>query len=393
MSRPHKPPISNIWRIRIPALIALAISLFLIYQKSTGQISSIIGCGGDGGCAQVLGGRWSQWIGVPVTVLAAGMYAAALILSIEAFSRTNLAIARSGLLLMAILAVLAAAWFIGILIFAEKAFCPYCLATHICGIIFAIFVWKSLRHHYVNKTIPALLAFFGIVALAAGQIFGPRPDTHEIVNLGAETIPKTSTKTAKASFAGDLINFDIAATPHLGHSQAKQVVAEFFDYTCKSCRQMHADMALLKKSYPETFLVLLVPCPLHQDCNPYFTGDSSQHRNSCDYVRLSLALWNTAPKKFPEFHEYLMTGIFPPPIMDARTKAYELAGEAAIKAAESHPSIGQTLKQTFESYKHLAAQNKMMPKLLLGGTSVMNGLAKSPEDFVAALKNHFQLPN
>lgn len=411
--RHHPVPIPHVWLLRLPALLALGISLFLIYQKSQGTINSIAGCGGEGGCSQVLGGRWSEWFGVPVTVLAAGMYICALLLTTPAVTRSNPRLAKKGLLVAGMLALLAACWFIGILIFAEKAFCPYCIATHICGIAFGILVlkylWKSQRRQMIdnrkegtvqkNGLAPLIVAaVLGIIALAVGQILGKGPDTHEIVGVGEEVsepertdpVPENA-KTRSVSYASGQVTFVLPDSPHIGDIKTKHVITEFFDYTCRSCRQMHGDMHLLLEKHPDDFVLILTPCPLNSLCNPHFTGNSAEHTNSCEYAKLALALWRAAPEKFAEFHEFMMNGQLPP-LADAKAKATALAGADALAAAESDPWIAERLKQTLEQYKILAASSPKMPKLLLGGTAILNGLARDPAQFVQALEQHFKLP-
>ena len=407
--RKHHEPVPHVWRLRIPALIALGISLFLIYQKSKGNISSIAGCGGEGGCAQVLGGRWSEWFGVPVTVLAAGMYIGVLLLTLDAITRTNSHLARKGLLAGGMLALAAACWFIGLLLFVEKAFCPYCLATHVCGIIFGVMVLKSLgkpqevvvdrrkkgHKHERGLAVPAVVAFFGITALAIGQILGKGPDTYEIVNFEPGTPgqnPKADVgKERQVLYANDQIAFELPESPHIGAIDSKHVIVEFFDYTCKSCRQMHGDMHLLLESHADDFLVILTPCPLNILCNPHFTGDSLHHTDSCEYAKLALSLWRAAPDKFAKFHEFMMTGKTPPPLPEASAKAKELAGADALATAQKDAWVDARLQKTFDQYKLLAANNPRMPKLLLGGTAILNGLARDSQTFVQVMRQQFKL--
>ena len=54
--------------VRLAAgLIAVAICAVITTLKLNGAISSLAGCGAAGGCEAALGGRWSQWLGIPVT--------------------------------------------------------------------------------------------------------------------------------------------------------------------------------------------------------------------------------------------------------------------------------------------------------------------------------------
>src|SRR5690349_18993024 len=59
--------------IRVLAAIALAVSAYLAWQSAAGR-GGPVGCGPGSDCEQVLSTRWSRWRGVPVSVLAAGVY-------------------------------------------------------------------------------------------------------------------------------------------------------------------------------------------------------------------------------------------------------------------------------------------------------------------------------
>ena len=60
--------------VRTLAFVGFAISAYLFSMKLTGKITSVVGCGGEGGCADVLGSEWSQWFGIPVSAVSAVFY-------------------------------------------------------------------------------------------------------------------------------------------------------------------------------------------------------------------------------------------------------------------------------------------------------------------------------
>ena len=66
------------WILRVLALAGLTICGYLGALKFTGQTTSIVGCGAGSGCSNVLGSEWSQFLGVPVSVLAGVVYLALL---------------------------------------------------------------------------------------------------------------------------------------------------------------------------------------------------------------------------------------------------------------------------------------------------------------------------
>jgi hypothetical protein len=301
--------------------------------------------------------------------------------------------------------LLAAGWFLGILVFVEKAFCPYCLAVHACGVAFGVaaFVLSGRDPGGEGSRgwgVPAAIGLGGIAILAFGQVLGPRPETHEIVEVGAGGKGGTARigsgakgrEARRVEFVNGRVLMSTDQTPVLGDPSAPHAGAEFFDYTCVSCREMHGDLKLLMKKHPGSFLILLVPTPLNVRCNPAFSGDPKDHAEACEFARLALALWQAAPEKFPEFHEYLMTGERPPPLSDARARAEEIVGEDVLeKIWEDEGWFEKRFAQTSALYRFLSSRNDVMPKLLLGGASMLNGTAKDPETFVEIMEKQFGL--
>ena len=123
--------------LRFLALAGLMICGYLGILKLTGQTTSIVGCGTESGCDNALGSRWSQFFGIPVSVLAGVVYLALLI--------TTWRPSRPLYGAFAICLTGAALWFIGLLYFDIKAVCPWCLAMHTIGIITSLVLILSLH--------------------------------------------------------------------------------------------------------------------------------------------------------------------------------------------------------------------------------------------------------
>lgn len=392
---PSPPPASKLWSIRLPASIALALCTYLLYQKMVGQISSLAGCGGASGCAQLLGGRWSSWFGIPITALAGTLYAGVLTATLPAVLHSRPAAVF--LTASAAAALAAALWFTSVMAVVEKTLCPYCLAIHICGVAFALGFLISLREHLPHRR-PAgsavLAGLIGAGVLATGQVFGPAPKTYNI------TQEETATTTAApvpavahtSSFLNGAITIDPASTPHIGNPEAEHVIAEYYDYTCKSCREASGSVYALLDRYPDKFLFLLNPCPLNTSCNRHFRGNSANHQYACDFARISLAVWRADPTKFPAFHRFLMEPPFAitPDIAKAQAAIY--VGDTPLAQALVDPWIEQRLSEIYGHYALLIQKNAVMPKMLLGGTAVVNGVAQTDAQFIRALERHFNLP-
>jgi uncharacterized membrane protein len=105
-------------------------------MKLTGQITSVVGCGGEGGCSNVLGSQWSQWFLIPVSAVSACFYLGVIVLTYK--------LSKSILTMAAFLLIMAAAWFMGLQVFVIKSFCPWCFTTHSIGILTAgVIFWKA----------------------------------------------------------------------------------------------------------------------------------------------------------------------------------------------------------------------------------------------------------
>lgn len=382
--------------IRALAIIVICISGYLLIQKARGEITSLIGCGGQSGCSQVLGGRWSQWFGIPVPVFSTIVYIAVFFFAMPQTVAARPRQASLALQGAAMLAFGAAIWFFSILLFVEKAFCAYCTATHVCGIAFAIIVFVLRGRTLPNVgAAPIAAGIIGTAALATGQMIGPAPDTHRITDTSSSSAVSSepAAQGTTLSFLDGMIRVDPAAPPSVGPADAPHTLVELFDYTCGSCRDMHGDLAALRKAYPETFRVVYFPCPLNRRCNVFLLEGVKDHEHACELAESALAVWQVDPEKFPEMHHYLMTSPLPIPPEDARAKGISLVGKEAFEAAERSAVVSSLMTESFGHYAAVAQRTgAAMPKLLLGEGKVLSGIAKSTDIFIKALAENFKLP-
>ena len=136
------------WRWVLTGLsaLALALSAYLGWHYLVG--GSVIGCGGGSPCDQVLNSRWSTVGGVlPVSGLAAGAYLAMLAASLFIGPATAAPVRRLAWRAMLVLvgaAAGSAVWFTIVQKWVIGAFCPYCMATHITGLLLAaLVIWRA----------------------------------------------------------------------------------------------------------------------------------------------------------------------------------------------------------------------------------------------------------
>lgn len=388
--------------VKVLAFIGLAISGCLLVMKLTGSITSIRGCGGSGGCENVLGSKWSQWFGIPVSAFSTLLYGGLIALTFKATPSQNI------LKAIAVLLILAAVWFVGLQIFAIKSFCPWCCATHVVGILTAIFILKEIsgeqkEHSSWPATFAGIALFLGMVL---GQILGPEPETHEVVENKAfaeankETLPpppppsKEGKKSPQSdrviSFQGGAKKFRVAEFPLIGSPEAKHILVKYFDYTCASCRDAEGDLAKLMEKYPDEVAVIVLPTPINSQCNPYLVPGMPDHKHACELAQLGLAVWKAAPDQFEEAHQIL----FSRPVVDfeaARERLIKFVPKDKLDTALKDPWIQRTLNSNYEDFRLLTKNSPMMPKLLIGESRLMQGVARTTEKFVANMEKLLEL--
>lgn len=381
-----------LWIVHGVSLAAFGICCWLTWQRMTGRITSLAGCGGEGGCTQVMGGRWSMWFGVPVTALAAGLWLSLAVLCSGPVQRRAGRSADQLLAGAGILLLLSALWFFGLMAFAERAFCLWCTILHATGLfIGAAVLLRAARSGHVGIFAAGFQG--GLAALAAlivGQMFGPVPDTHsvEVVEAAENGPPAPPPAAAPAgrmvSFFGNSLHFNTDTDPILGPPDAPHVLLEYFDYTCRSCRTMHADLQELKRRYGRQVAVLVMAAPLNRACNPFLRDGVPDHEGACELARLSLAVWRAEPSAFPGFHDYLMTTPLPIPLSAARAEAERLCGAEKLAAAGKDPWIEARLVDNVAALARLALNDVRMPKLL-AGNKVFSGPMATTQRFLEIL--------
>ncbi len=364
----NPPNQGALWLIRVCLLAALGIALFLGVTSLKGD--GVPGCGPESECDRVLSSRWASLGGLPVSLLAAPIYLALLALSWQAKPNWK-AICALGMLLIA-----EAAWFVGLQFFVLRAFCKFCMAAHIAGVIAAI-AW--LR----QTPIPGGLAFrWGTigVALAAvaavAQVVTPQRSAKLMptpaVAAAAPAPAAIPEPVEEFAIVGGQFKLKLNEMPVLGVRGAPKKVVKLFDYTCHHCRDLHHHFEAVLKKYPNSMTVISLPVPLDPGCNTLMRRANPQHQNACEYARLGLAVFYNAPEKVHDYDAYIFGPSRPPAIDEARAYAGKLIGKD-IAAALADPRINAQLNQDIQIY---AANSRVggkssMPQLIFAdGTSI-----------------------
>lgn len=168
----------------VPSVIALAISCYLGYVSVTA--SEIAGCGtGLFDCSHVLTSKYSSWMGLPVSLMAAGVYAvmvaSLLLISSSGVSDIVRRISWAVVSVCGISAGLAAVWFVSVQAFILEHYCPWCLGAHLCGTIIAIALLIKRPFGTQQTLVTAGLAGVGIGVLIFGQVSAEEKQKYEII--------------------------------------------------------------------------------------------------------------------------------------------------------------------------------------------------------------------
>jgi protein-disulfide isomerase len=156
----------------------------------------------------------------------------------------------------------------------------------------------------------------------------------------------------------------------LGSPEAESVVIELVDYKCPDCRQVHQYLKEVREKLGSRFAVVVFPVPLETDCNPYIRSTHSKHVGACKYAKLALAVFTVAPRKFEQFHDWMMDTKEPPSFEEATRYANDLVGP--------EHDLGQGESTRLKDYVRLynVANIQRLPAMIIGD-KVMIGVPKS----------------
>jgi uncharacterized membrane protein len=409
------------WRWVLTGLstLALALSAYLGWHYLAG--GSAIGCGGGSPCDQVLSSRWSTVGGVlPVSGLAAGAYLAMLVASLFIGPATAAPVRRLAWGVMLVLvgaAAGSAVWFTIMQKWVIGAFCPYCMATHITGLLLAaLVIWRAPKQFDNNSTDVALTnpapnATTGAVIAAPVQdvspaaprrVIGPVPAIGLILVglalagiLAASQVTLPPPPVYRAGESQDnLPTIDPHAVPLVGSPDAPYVVTLLFDYKCPHCQQVHFMLNEAIRRYGGKLAFALCPTPLDRQCNPYIPRDAEEFKDSCELAKVGLAVWVARREALPDFDRWMFSfesgDRWRPRSLDAaRAKAVELVGQATFDAARADPWIDRYMQTSIRIYGDTSGN--AIPKLVFASRWVIPE-PYSADDLVLILHASLAVP-
>jgi uncharacterized membrane protein/protein-disulfide isomerase len=385
------------WRRALTGLSALALALsgYLGWHFLMG--GSVIGCGGGSPCEQVLGSRWSAIAGVlPVSGLAEGAYLAMLVASLFIGPATVAPVRRLAWRAMLVLVGAAAGsavyftilqrWVIG-------AFCPYCMATHITGLLLAaLVIWRAPREFDGDSTdaptnpVPnatkgamnaARVPDGSATSTSARRVIRPLPAIGlaliGVAMAGIMVVCQAAFTPAAVYRGGESQNslpaLDPHAVPLVGSPDARYVVTLLFDYNCPHCQELHSMLDEVIRRYNGQLAFALCPAPLNPECNPYIAREVDEFKDSCELARIGMAVWVANREAFPDFDRWMFSPepgqLWHPRTVDAaRAKAVELVGHAKFDAAQADSGVDRYMQTSLQIYGGTGAT--AVPELVFG---------------------------
>lgn len=370
-------------------ILALVLSIILSWHYLRGGL--MIGCGAGSPCEQVLNSKWSLFAGlIPVSSLAAGVYMALLVSvlfigpsadeQVRKIAWKTMLILSGAVAGSAIWFTILQKWFIG-------DYCPYCLSIHITGLLMAsIIIWRALKESgglKLSRLHMTGLTFAGLgltVIMAVSQVIFTSGQVYQ---------------------DGESLNYqpghDYAGSPIVGSPDAPYIVNLLFDYQCPHCQKVHFMLDETVRRYNGKLAFALFPAPLYSECNPYVPAGVDTYKNSCELVRIGLAIWITNHEAFHEFENWMFTfdsgdAWIPRNIESAREKAVDLVGREKFETALTDPWIDQYIQKCTQVYGQTIRDGRGgIPKMIYGNRWVIPQ-PETPEDLILILQNSLALP-
>jgi uncharacterized membrane protein len=421
------------WRLLLTGLsaLALALSIYLGWHYLVG--GSVIGCGGGSSCDQVLGSRWSSVAGVlPVSGLAAGVYLAILVASLfigPATAAPDRRLAWGAMLILAGAAAGSAVWFTIVQTWIIGAFCPYCMATHIAGLLLAAFIiWKAPIQFDNGLIDVALTNPAPAPNYRAASPYRPNAATGVAIATPIRDVSPASQRALMGrlpliglALAAILAACQIGITPPavyrngesqeklpaidshsvplVGSPDARYIVTVLFDYKCPHCQRMHFMLDEAIRRYGGKLAFALCPAPLNSRCNPYIPQDVDEFRDSCELAKIGLAVWVAKREAFAAFEGWMYSlesgdRWRPRSLESARAKAIELVGQSKFDAAQADPWIEKYVQTSIQIYGDTIPNDphgSALPKLVFGSRWVTPELYDA-NDLISILQASLAVP-
>jgi len=385
------------------SVVAGWISLTMLRRRWRGEY--LPGCGPRSGCEAVHASRWSGvgiFGGIPVELLGCGLY---LLLAIACLcSRLQIGgnIATWLAVFASTCAGVAALWFIFLQVAVIRRICMICMLVQALGLaVWMLVGWEAFAagSNWANVWTATAVGVIAVIILALAQVIFPAktyitmPPSTSPTNQGGNPPPKTASlvshpepshRSRQLTLGDGNVVLDRDAWPTLGSQNAERSFGFLFDVTCEACRQMYRQLDQVLRQTPTFASVILIPVPLHPDCNPAVPRPAPEAEFACEFTRLLLAVWRASPEHFKTFADWLMAARLAPPLQDARNRAQKLCS-SNLSVALLSSMLGERITESSELYRR--APSEKLPQLLLPKNIVVGHVATSNE-LIALVKEN-----
>ena len=396
------------WSITGLSLLAAILSITLSWHFLSGD--QMIGCSGGSPCDQVLQSKWSMLGGIlPLSSLAVGVYLALFVSGFYIGPNTEESVRKLAWKAMLVLvgAVAGSAmWLIIVQKWIIGSFCPYCMTTHISGLILTVLVvWRALKEpakiiqvtkrNLLEKTSSTEQLRMFRPFKAIGLFLIGLTLSGLLVAFQIGVAPSEVYKDGESR--ANIPTLDLKNAPMIGSEDALYKVTMFFDYNCTHCQNLHFMLQEVVNRYEGKLAVVLCPTPLNTKCNPHVPRDVDAFKNSCELAEISLAVWSANREVFADYENWMFTyesgDRWQPRTTEAtRAKAIELIGLAKFESALSNPWIGQYIQTSVQFFgQTLQGDKGGIPKLVYGSRWVIPEPEKA-EDLISILQKSLALP-
>jgi protein-disulfide isomerase len=160
-------------------------------------------------------------------------------------------------------------------------------------------------------------------------------------------------------FLNGRIKIDVYDQAVLGSPEAKYVVIELMDYTCPHCRKAYAQIEEALDLYGDQLAVVIMPVPLELECNKSVASTDPMHRGACKFAQLSLAMAKADPRKFADFHGFLLADVDKAPTSaEAVVHAFRMTDRTKLRKVSQDPAIAARIQNYIKLFTALSAQHR-----------------------------------
>lgn len=331
------------------AVLGMLLSGFL-FALSLATANTPPGCGPGSACNVVLSSRWSSLLGIPISALAMAACLSTMGLALlPHYLKQPAAHVLSGALASA------ACWFVALQILVLKAFCPYCMLSHLISLALAALLLRPYKRSRPPRLVASwLLGIAATTVVATIQLLSPAPDPAVFLEPQQgdhDTI--AATKARSLTVLGGRLTVSMDQAWVIGDPAAATPIVVLFDHACPHCRTTHTAIQQTIAQAPSICAVLL-PIPISTRCNEKGVGDDDaggRFADSCRRCQLAVAVRLAGGNQAADAYNHWLLSSTPIASADeAHQKAVELVGGKALQQALAEPFISEVFNTPIQTY-------------------------------------------